>query len=414
MSPGRTPNPLPVATLVILGALTAIGPLSLDAYLPAFPEIARDLQTTPVQVQLSLTACLVGIALGQLIAGPLSDTAGRRLPLVVGAAGYAAASFACVFAADIAPLVLLRFIQGLLGAVGVVAGRAVIRDVADGPGAVRLFSQLATANALAPVLAPVLGALVLLAADWRGIFVLLGAIGVVLAVLLAVRFRETLPPAARRPGRPVEVARGFGSALGDRAFLGAMAIGACAAVLLFAYVSGSSFVLQESFGADPTLFAVGFAINGTGIAVLSQVNARLAPRRGPGRMLRAAFAVQAASALGVLAIALAAPREPAVLPALMAAFFGVAAPMGIVTPSYLALGMSRARGNAGTASALLGATTFLVGGIVSPITGLGDPVLTVAGIAVAGALGGLILASLAVRRGMAAVDRIVPPEAPGA
>jgi DHA1 family bicyclomycin/chloramphenicol resistance-like MFS transporter len=410
----RSPErPLAAGILVLLGALTAIGPLSLDAYLPAFPEIARELGVGPVQVQFSLTACLVGIAVGQLVAGPVSDAVGRRLPLVLGAAGYAAASLACAFAPEIVPFVVLRFAQGFLGAVGVVAARAVIRDVADGPVAVRLFSQLSTFGGLAPVVAPLLGAAILLVGDWRSVFVALGTIGVLLTLCLVLLFRETLPRAERRPGTPVAVARGFATVLRERRFLASLAIGACAAVLLFAYVSGSSFLLQESFGADPGQFALAFALNGLGIATLSQVNARLAPRWGTGRMLRLGFAVQSVAALGLGAIALFAPRDPALIPLLMLVFFGIVAPIGIVNPNYIARGMAATSGNAGTASALIGAATFLTGGLVSPLTGLGDPVLSVAGLVVAGALGGLALVLVVTRErgGPAAAPQ---PETPGA
>jgi DHA1 family bicyclomycin/chloramphenicol resistance-like MFS transporter len=411
----RSPErPLAVGILVLLGALTAIGPLSLDAYLPALPDIARELAVGPVQVQLSLTACLVGIAAGQLVAGPVSDAVGRRLPLVLGAAGYAAASLACAFAPEIVPFVVLRFAQGFLGAVGVVAARAVIRDVADGPVAVRLFSQLSTFGALAPVVAPLLGAAILLVADWRSVFVVLGMIGVLLTLALVLFFRETLPRVDRHPGTPVAVARGFATVLRERRFLTSLAIGAFAAVLLFAYISGSSFLLQESFGADPGQFALAFALNGLGIATLSQVNARLAPRWGTARMLRLGFAVQAVSALGLLAVALVAPRDPALIPVVMLVFFGVVAPMGVVNPNYIARGMAATSGNAGTASALIGATTFLTGGLVSPLTGLGDPVLTVAGLVVAGAVGGLVFV-FAVTRGERGGTAVAPqPDTPGA
>ena len=407
-------RPLALSIVLVLGALTAIGPLSLDAYLPAFPAIATELGVGPAEVQLSLTACLVGIALGQLVAGPVSDSVGRRLPLVIGAAGYAAASFACAIAPDLVPFVLLRFVQGFMGAVGVVAARAVIRDVAEGPVAVRLYSQLSTAGGLAPVVAPLLGAAILLFAEWRAVFVALGVFGLVLTVLLLVLFRETLPTAARRSGTPAAVVRGFAAVLRDRGFLGSLAIGACAAVLLFAYVAGSSFLLQDSFGADPGQFALAFAINGLGLATLSQVNARLGPRWGAARMLRLGFSVQSVAALGLLAIALFAPRDPALIPVLMVVFFGLVAPMGIVNPSYIARAMGRSAGNAGTASALIGATTFLTGGLVSPLTGLGDPVLSVATLAAVGAGGGLLLVLVVARRDRDASASPPPPEAPGA
>jgi len=414
MSPERAARPLPLVIIIVLGALTAIGPLSLDAYLPAFPAIAIELGVAPAGVQLSLTACLVGIAVGQLVAGPVSDAVGRRVPLLVGSVGYAAASLACAFAPDLVPFVLLRFAQGFLGAVGVVAARAVIRDVASGAVESWEYSRTATAGGLAPVVAPLFGAAILLVTEWRGVFVVLAGVGVVLTVLLATLFRETLPASARRSAAPAATVRGFAELLADRGFLAALAIGVCAAVGLFAYISGSSFLLQEQFGAAPAQFALAFAINGLGIATLSQVNARLAPRWGAVRMLRIAFGIQSAAAAGLVAIALLAPREPEMIPWLMVVFFGLVAPMGVINPNYIARAMGRARGNAGTASALIGATTFLTGGLVSPLTGLGDPMLSVTALVVAGAVGGLILV-LAGTRGEAAVtSEPPPPETPGA
>jgi DHA1 family bicyclomycin/chloramphenicol resistance-like MFS transporter len=233
-------------------------------------------------------------------------------------------------------------------------------------------------------------------------------------VLLATLFRETLPPAARRPGTPAAAARGFAEVLRSPGFLPSLAIGVCAAVLLFAYISGSPFVLQEQFGADPGQFALAFALNGLGIATLSQVSARLGPRWGAARMLRIAFGIQTVAAAGLAAIALFAPREPAVIPWLMAVFFGIVAPMGVVNPNYIARAMGRARGNAGTASALIGATSFLTGGLVSPLTGLGDPVLSVAALIVAGAFGGLVLVLVVTRGERDGAAPAPQPDAPGA
>jgi DHA1 family bicyclomycin/chloramphenicol resistance-like MFS transporter len=405
---------LPVMIIVVLGVLSGIASLSLDTYLPALPAIADEFSVGRAEAQLTLTACLVGIAVGQLVVGPWSDAVGRRLPLLIGASGYTAASIACVFAPEIASLVAFRFVQGFAAAVGLVVARAVIRDLATGPLAVRAYSQLATAGAIAPVVAPLLGAAILLVASWRGVFVVLGMLGVVLTLLLAGFVRESHPRELRRGASPAATWRSFGTVLSDRRFVAHLGVGGFSAVMLFAYISGSPFVFQSQFGATPIQFAVAFAVNGLGIAVFSQINARLAPRVGSGLLLRIALIIQstAAAALGV--VALLAPREPSSIPALMIVLFGVIAPMGLVMPNYIARGMSRAGQNAGAASAFIGAATFLVGGIVSPLTGLGDPIGTVAVLIALGAVGSGVLVIALTRHDREGSAERTQPEGAGA
>lgn len=411
---GAAGGRLTLVVLVILGGLTAVGPLSLDTYLPALPALGEELGASQAEVQLSLTACLLGIALGQLVWGPFSDAFGRRRPLVVGAAAYAFASLACAFAPDLVILLLLRFVQGFAGAMGVVVARAVVRDLVTGHVAVRHYSQLATAGALAPVVAPVLGAAILLFSTWRGVFVALAVIGGILVVALAAFVPESHPRAHRASPSPRVTARGFAELLRDGLFLGYLGVGALGATTLFAYLAGSSYVLQQEFGADAGTFAFAFALNGFGIGVLSHINARVAPRVGAGRMLTIAFIIQSTAALALLVLALLAPRDPVAIPVVMAIFFALVAPLGFVMPNYIARGMSRSRANAGTASALLGAATFLVGAIVSPLTGLGDPTASVAAVAVAGAVGGLVLVQVVTRRDEGGSAQNTQPEGAGA
>ena len=400
--------------IFVLGALTAIGPMSIDAYLPALPQLGDEFDVSRASAQLSLTACLIGFALGQLVAGPLSDTLGRRLPMVLGAAGYAVASLACAAAPDLTAFVLLRFVQGFAGATGVVVARAVIRDVATGKQAVRYFSQLATTNALAPVLAPLLGAGILLIATWRGVFVALACFGALLAVALLARFRETLPHDARSSAAPRAAALAFRAVLVNRSFVGYLLLGALGATVLFSYLSGSSYVIQEEFGASPTLYAASFALNGLGLALFAQLNARVAPRWGSDRMLHLAFQVQSTAAAGLVLVALFAPRDISSLPLVMAAFFGMVAPMGMVGPNYVARAMGSVSANAGTASAALGATTFLAGGLVGPLTGLGDSVVTVGLLALAGAIGGVVLSGVLHRRSLRQRQAPLPAALDGA
>lgn len=188
------------ATVVVLGALSAFGPLSLDLYLPGLPQLADDLGASASAAQLTLTACLLGLAVGQLLSGPWSDAVGRRRPLVIGVGAYIAASLACAFATSIEALVALRFVQGLAGAAGIALSRAVVRDLRSGPAAARLFAALLLVNGLAPVLAPVLGGQLLQSTDWRGLFVVLAAIGGAILAGTALVVPESHAAPRRRVG----------------------------------------------------------------------------------------------------------------------------------------------------------------------------------------------------------------------
>jgi DHA1 family bicyclomycin/chloramphenicol resistance-like MFS transporter len=405
---------LPATVIVILGVLGGIASLSLDSYLPALPALAAEFAVGRSEAQITLTACLIGIAVGQLVVGPWSDGVGRRLPLLLGASGFAAASIACAFAPELGSFAVMRFIQGFAAAIGLVVGRAVVRDATSGPLAVRSYSQLATAGAIAPIVAPLLGSAILLIAGWRGVFVALGVLGAVLTVLLALFLRESHPRELRRSASPSATFRSFGVVLRDRRFLGYLGVGGFSAVTLFAYISGSSFFFQSEFGASPAQFAVAFAINGVGIAGFSQLNARLAPRVGSGRMLRIALVIQSTAAAGFVVVALFAPRAPSSIAVLMIVLFGIIAPMGLVMPNFIARGMSRAGANAGAASAFIGAVTFLVGGIVSPLTGLGDPVGSVAGLIGVGVVGASVLVVALTRHDREGSAERTQPEGAGA
>src|SRR3954452_22582981 len=301
-SPRGSRSPGTVRLVVVLGAVNAIGPLSIDMYLPAFPDIARSLHTSASQVQLTLTACVAGLALGQLVVGPLSDRLGRRLPLIAAMTVYAVASACCSIAPSASVLMGLRFVQGLAGAGGVVVARAVVRDLHSGAAAVRLFSSLMLVTGLAPILAPLAGGQVLAVTSWRGIFVVLASLSALLALTVALGLRETLPPERRSDRglrRTLAIMRAL---LRDRWFVGHALAGGLGFGALFAYISGSSFVLQGIYGVSPQLYSVLFAINGLGLIAGSQVNARLVGRFGPARLLRAGLVAIATAALALLAV----------------------------------------------------------------------------------------------------------------
>jgi DHA1 family bicyclomycin/chloramphenicol resistance-like MFS transporter len=386
---------------VILGALSAFGPLSIDMYLPGLPSLGATLDAPAWAVQLTLTACLAGLALGQVVAGPLSDRFGRRTPLLIGVSAYAAASLLCALAPTILALVVLRFAQGVAGAAGIVIARAIVRDMHSGVAAARFFSLLMLVNGLAPILAPIIGGQVLRVTTWRGVFVLLAGICVVLVVAAAAGLRETLPPADRHPGGVAETIRTFGRLLGDRVFLGhALACG-LAFGAMFAYISGSPFVLQDIYGASPQVFSVLFAANALGIVGASQANRALLRRFEPHAILRAALVAQASAGVALLAVVLAGVGVWGIVPLL----FVVVASLGLVLPNATALALAGHPRVAGSASGLLGVLQFIVGAAAAPLvgvagTGTAVPMATVIAVLSVGAV--LSATVLATREPMSA------------
>jgi len=385
---GRGERPARRARVVlILGALSAFGPLSIDMYLPGLPSLGATLDAPAWAVQLTLTACLAGLALGQVVAGPLSDRFGRRTPLLAGVAAYAAASLLCALAPTVLALVVLRFVQGIAGAAGIVIARAIVRDMHSGAAAARFFSLLMLVNGLAPILAPVIGGQVLRVTTWRGVFVLLAAIGVVLVAAAAAGLRETLAPADRHPGGVGETIRTFGRLLGDRVFLGhALACG-LAFGAMFAYISGSPFVLQDIYGASPQVFSVLFAANALGIVGASQANRALLRRFEPRAILRAALVTQASAGVALLAVVLAGAGVWGIVPLL----FVVVASLGLVLPNATALALAGHPRVAGSASGLLGVLQFIVGAAAAPLVGVAGtatavPMATVIAVLAVGAV----------------------------
>jgi DHA1 family bicyclomycin/chloramphenicol resistance-like MFS transporter len=352
--------------VLLLGALSAFGPMSLDMYLPGFPALARELGTTEAPVQLTITTCLVGLAAGQVLAGPLSDRFGRRRPLVGGLLLYAVASVLCASAPGIESLVALRLLQGLGGSAGIVIARAVVRDLYTGVEAARFFAVLMLINGLAPILAPLLGAQVLEVAGWRGVFVVLTGFGLLLAALVSLQLPETLPPERRQPGGARATLGTFGRLLRDRGFVGCALSAGFVFGSLFAYIAGSSFVLQTKYGLSAQTFSLVFGANAFGLIAASQVSARVVGRYGPRALLTAGIAVSATGAAALLVSVLLDLGLPAVLPSLLLVVLSV----GLVAPNAAALALADHPRTAGSASALLGLSQYLVGGLVAPLVGL--------------------------------------------
>jgi DHA1 family bicyclomycin/chloramphenicol resistance-like MFS transporter len=350
----------------VLGCLSALGPLSIDLYLPAFPSLAREFGSTESQVQLTLTACLVGLALGQLFVGPLSDAMGRRRPLLVGLAVYVAASAGCALADSTTALVAFRGLQGLAGAAGVVISRAVVRDLYAGSAAAQFFSRLMLVVGLAPILAPVLGAELLRFTSWTGLFWVLAATGVLLLGIIGFGLRETLPAERRREGSLRDTARTYASLLGNRVFMGYALSGGLAFAGMFAYISGSSFVLQDVYGVSAQAYGVLFGLNALGLTLVSQVNGRLVGRISPRRLLWTGLGVTAVG--GVLLVSAAVTGVGGLL-AITVALFLVVSGIGFVMPNSTALALADHPEAAGTASALLGASQFVIGAVAAPVVG---------------------------------------------
>ena len=383
---------------LIIGSLTALAPLSIDLYLPALPELTDDFGASASEGQLTLTACLFGLALGQMVAGPLSDRFGRRLPLLAGLGAYCVASLACAFAQSLWVLVAFRLGQGLAGGAGIVIARAIVRDLRSGAAAARAFSYLMLVTGIAPILAPILGAQLLRVTSWNGLFVALAIIGFVLLLAAAAGLDETLPASRRRRSSWHETVHTFTSLLRDRLFLGyALAIG-FAFGELFAYIAGSPFVIQDLYGLSPQWYGGVFALNALGLVVCSQVNAVLVGRLAPVRLLAFGVAVSATAGFCLLAVVLVTGIGLAgILPCL----FAVVASLGFVTPNATALALTEYPHVAGSASALLGVLPFLIGAAVAPLAGVAGSQSAVPMAVVIAALGvgGLAAVRLSLRGG---------------
>ncbi|MFD5451357.1 multidrug effflux MFS transporter [Streptomyces sp. NPDC003470] len=355
---------------LVLGGLTATPPLAMDMYLPALPEVTESLRAPAATVQLTLTACLAGMALGQLVVGPMSDKWGRRRPLLVGLAVYVVATALCAVAPTVELLVAVRLAQGLAGAAAIVIARAVVRDLYDGVAMARFFSTLMLISGVAPVVAPLIGGQILRVTDWRGVFAVLTVVGVLLGGVVWARLPETLPVSERHAGGVGDTLRSMRGLLADRAFTGYMLAGGFAFASLFAYVSASPFVVQEIYGASPQTFSLLFGLNSIGLVVVGQINGRiLVGRVALDRVLGLGLLVVIAAATALLLMTLGVFGEVGLVP-VAAALFVLMSAMGISLPNTQALALMRVERSAGSASALLGTSSFLIGAVASPLVGI--------------------------------------------
>ncbi|MHA7966880.1 multidrug effflux MFS transporter [Paenibacillus sp. CAU 1782] len=351
----------------VLGSLAAIGPLSIDMYLPALPALAEELQTSASLTQLSLTAFLIGIALGQLIVGPISDVRGRRYPLLIGVVAYTLVSFLCVIAPNIWTFVLLRLAQGLAGAAAIVVARASVRDLYSGVELTRFFALLMLVNGAAPIFAPIIGAEILTVTSWRGVFAVLGFSGLLMLAAVLLGLKETLPLERRSKGGMGNMLLSYKKLLGNRTFIGYALTQGFMMAAMFAYISGSTFVLQQLFGVSPRMFSLIFGLNGLGLIIATQVAGRLAGRIEARRMLGFGLVMAVAGALLLLVSAWLKLGLVFVIPA----FFLVVSSIGVISTTTTSLSLQDQGKSAGSASALLGMLSFIFGGVAAPLVGLG-------------------------------------------
>jgi DHA1 family bicyclomycin/chloramphenicol resistance-like MFS transporter len=352
---------------LILGALAAIGPLSVDMYLPAFPALAADLAADPAAVQRTLALYFMGLAAGQAVYGPLSDRFGRRLPLFVGLAVFGLAAVGCALAQDIGWLAALRLAQALGGCAGMVIARAVVRDLFDERGSVRMMANLMLVMGVAPILAPLLGGWLLAVLDWRAIFWALALYAALAIAAILLWLPESLPPARRRRDGPRQVAGVYLMLLRDRRFLGHVLAGALPIGGMFAYIAGSPFVVMELHGVSPQDYGWVFGANAAGLILASQVAGRLAHRVAPARMLPVGLVLAAATGAALLVAAVTGWGGFA---GLLVPLFLFVASLGAVLPMAAALAMAPHGRVAGRASAVIGTLQFGVGAVTGSLVGL--------------------------------------------
>lgn len=385
--------------VVVLGALTALGPFTIDLYLPAFPSLQSDLGVTEAAVQLTLTGTIVGFAVGQLIVGPLSDKVGRRIPLILATSVHILASLGAAMATDITTLMVFRVLQGVGAAGGGVVAMAMLRDLFGGYPLVRMLSYLALVNGLAPIFAPVIGSQLLLVMPWPGIFWFLAAYGLLVIIAVSVFLVETLP-AERRGTSGATALQRYRAVLTDRIFIGVLLVGGMNFSGLFSYLSASPFLFQGTYSFSEQQYGLLFAVNSLGIVAGVQISARVLRRIGPQWVMVFSTASMLLMSLIIVLFA-----------QLGLGLWGIIVPLwfyimsaGFTFPCVQVLALANHGAQAGTAASLLGAVTFGLAGAISPVVGLLGVSATSMGAVMAACIGaGVIFLWTVVR------PRTVPP-----
>jgi DHA1 family bicyclomycin/chloramphenicol resistance-like MFS transporter len=354
-----------IVYIVLLGALTALGPFTVDLYLPAFPVLQHDFHATASAIQLTLTGTMIGFGIGQLIVGPLSDKVGRRIPLLVVTAVHVVASLAAALAPTLLLLGAARVLMGMGAAAGGVVAMAIVRDLFGGRRLVVMLSRLALVSGAAPVIAPLIGSALLGVMSWHGIFVVLAAYGTVMLACAFFLIDETLPRGRRHVGERTTMLQRYRGVLHDRVFLGVLVIGAMSFSGLFSYLSSSPFLFQETYGLSAQQYGMLFAANSLGLVIGVQTAARLAARFGPQWVL--AFST---SALVVAASVI------IVNDTVHLGMWGTIVPLfvfmtacGFTFPCVQVLSLERNGAAAGTAASLIGFANNAVAGLIAPVVG---------------------------------------------
>ncbi len=362
------PTSLTPWLLAALGFIAAVGPVATDMYLASFTAIAEDLNTEPSRVQLTLTAFLLGMGIGQLVLGPLSDRFGRRRVLLVSVSVFAAAGIAMVFSPTIGVLITLRAVQGFSGAGSVVIARAIAADLSTGATAVRALSLIAMVGALGPMIAPPIGGLVSTFADWRGVLATVALISVLMLIVAVLVVPESLPAHHRSTGGAAVFRARIGGLVRDRGVIGFVVAFAFGFATMMSYISASPFVGQTVLGLSPLTYSLGFALSGTAMILANFTNSRLAPRVGPRRMLAVGLGCAITASAMYTVLALTGTLTP---PTFIAGAFIASAGAGLTMSNASALALARTGPQTrGAGAALLGATQFFAGGLASPLVGL--------------------------------------------
>lgn len=394
MTETTTPPAVGRALAVVLSLLTVFGPISMDLYLPVLPALTGELRAATSTAQLTITACLLGLALGQLVAGPMSDRFGRRRPLLVGVVAYVAVSLLCAVSPTVETLIAARFVQGLAGGVGIVVAQAAGRDLYSGGALLRYYGRLTVLGGLAAIVGPVIGGQLATVTDWRGLFVFLAAVGAVILAACLLVFRETLPAERRVAGGLAQTGRDMRRLLSDRLFLGAVLVTGFVNAALFAYLSGATFVLQDTYGLSPQGYSFAFGLNSAGFMVFGFLAGRTAERWSERGTLLVGIAMVVAGAGGLVATATWGLPLAAVIVSLLAMVSGVA----VTTPPATSLALAGYSDIAGTASSFLGVARFAFGGLAAPLVGLGTGVMPLALVTVTAAALGALAYAVTTRR----------------
>ncbi|MGC9934782.1 Bcr/CflA family multidrug efflux MFS transporter [Priestia aryabhattai] len=351
---------------ILLGSLGLLGPFTIDTYLPSFPTIVKDFHTTASLVQISLTACLLGLGAGQLFIGPLSDVKGRRKPLLLFLCLYLLASLTCSFSPNIYFLIVARFVQGFSAAGGLVVSRAIVRDLFSGKELTKFFTLIVLVGNLGPIVAPIAGGAILSFTKWNGVFIVLACIGAILIFMVSLKLPETLPPEKRVPSNLPQLMSNFGSLFKEREFMGYAFTQGFTTAGIFAYVSGIPFVYQNIYHVSPQQFSLLFGVNGLGLIIGSQLVGRLADYISERTFLKIGLGISiAAGAILLIALLLKAPLIAVAIPI----FFFVSS-ISIIGTTSFTLAIESQGHIAGSASALLGLLPFVLGSLSAPLVGI--------------------------------------------